>query len=139
MARRFCPVLAATQLELRDGATWVSGLCPFCWERVAFPASREGSATTVQCPCGHHPLRILALRSAGDRQTEARQARMRATVWPLILEPRIEDGFKIRAPETEKIDERDWGEERRPLETEFKTEAATRAATSTRFRFADSL
>jgi hypothetical protein len=57
-------VLAQTELEERDGATWVSGLCPYCWERLAYRAPPEGTTVTVQCPNGH-ALRIVELRSAG--------------------------------------------------------------------------
>jgi hypothetical protein len=57
-------VLTHTRLEQRDGATWVSGLCSFCWERLAFRAPPRGSAADVQCPNGH-PLRIEDKRSEG--------------------------------------------------------------------------
>jgi hypothetical protein len=57
-------VLIETRLEDRDGAEWVSGLCPFCWERVAFRAPRPGAAEIEQCPNGH-PVRIVDLRSEG--------------------------------------------------------------------------
>jgi hypothetical protein len=46
-------VLADTRLEFRDGATWVSGLCPSCWERLAFHAPPRGSTAQVRCPNGH--------------------------------------------------------------------------------------
>lgn len=46
-------VLAETRLEERDGATWVSGLCPFCWERIAFHAPPRGSNAEMKCPNGH--------------------------------------------------------------------------------------
>jgi hypothetical protein len=58
------PVLAETQLEDRDGATWVSGLCPVCWQRLAFHAPPQGTSTEVQCPNGH-ALRIAEQTSAG--------------------------------------------------------------------------
>lgn len=45
--------LAETELEERDGGTWVSGLCPGCWERFAFPAPPRGRAVRVRCPNGH--------------------------------------------------------------------------------------
>jgi hypothetical protein len=55
-------VLIETRLEDRDGIEWVSGLCPFCWERLAFAAPRP--AAEVQCPNGH-PVRIVEHRSEG--------------------------------------------------------------------------
>ncbi len=58
-------VLAETQLEERDGATWVSGLCPGCGERVAFHARPRGLVVQVQCPSGHS-LRIVEQTSAGS-------------------------------------------------------------------------
>jgi hypothetical protein len=54
-----------TRLEERDGATWVSGICPFCWDRFAFRAPSAGEVATVPCPNGH-PLRIERQRSAGE-------------------------------------------------------------------------
>lgn len=60
-------VLAQTELEERDGATWVSGLCPYCWERLAYVAPPEGITVNVRCPNGH-PLSIVELRSAGERR-----------------------------------------------------------------------
>lgn len=60
-------VLAQTRLEERDGATWVSGLCPFCWERFAFRAPAPGATAVVECPRGLHPLRIADRTSAGAR------------------------------------------------------------------------
>lgn len=66
-----CPVLEETELLERNGATWVRGRCPFCWEHVAFRAPPEGSSTVVDCPSGHHPLRIVELRSAGRRRQVA--------------------------------------------------------------------
>ena len=56
------PELIETRLEERDGAMWVSGICSYCWERMAFRAPRPGSL--VQCPHGH-PLRIEELHSEG--------------------------------------------------------------------------
>ena len=58
-------VLAETQIEERDGASWVTGLCPACWERFAFQTPpRRGPAAHVQCPNGHL-LRIVEQTSAG--------------------------------------------------------------------------
>ena len=57
-------VLAETQLEERDGRTWVSGLCPACWQRHAFPAPARGQTVLVSCPEGHL-LRIVEQTSAG--------------------------------------------------------------------------
>lgn len=59
-------LLIETRLEERDGATWVSGICPFCWDRFAFPAPPAGEVVHVPCPNGH-PLRIEDRRSAGTR------------------------------------------------------------------------
>jgi hypothetical protein len=64
-------VLAQTEIEERDGGTWVSGLCPYCWERLAYLAPPEGTTVTVQCPNGH-ALRIVELRSAGRHPAEQR-------------------------------------------------------------------
>jgi len=58
-------VLAETHLEERDGATWVSGVCPFCGERFAFQAPPRGMSVRVPCPNGGHLLRITELTSAG--------------------------------------------------------------------------
>ena len=57
-------VLAETRLEERDGATWVSGLCPYCWERLAFRAPPRGRCVTVRCS-SNHPLRIVDQTSEG--------------------------------------------------------------------------
>ncbi len=57
-------VLVETRLEERDGATWVSGYCPYCWERIAFLAPPPGTTPRVACPNGH-PLRIADQRSEG--------------------------------------------------------------------------
>jgi hypothetical protein len=59
-------LLIETRLEERDGATWVSGICPFCWDRFAFRAAAPGEVVRVPCPNGH-PLRIENRRSAGAR------------------------------------------------------------------------
>jgi hypothetical protein len=58
-------VLAETRIEERDSATWVSGLCPFCWERVAYRMPPAGRDVAVYCPRGLHLLRIVDLTSAG--------------------------------------------------------------------------
>jgi hypothetical protein len=56
--------LIDTRLEERDGAVWVTGLCPSCWERVAEHAPAEDSTATVRCPNGH-VLVVVDQRSAG--------------------------------------------------------------------------
>jgi hypothetical protein len=56
--------LIETRIEERDGATWVTGLCPFCWERFGFHAPPEGKTPLVTCPNGHN-LRIVERHSAG--------------------------------------------------------------------------
>ncbi len=53
-----------TRIEQRDGGTWVTGLCPYCWERVAVLTAHDGTATTAQCTNGHQ-LAIVEHRSAG--------------------------------------------------------------------------
>ncbi len=53
-----------TRLEVRDGGTWVTGLCPFCWERVAVRTASDGTATSARCSNGHR-LAIVEHRSAG--------------------------------------------------------------------------
>jgi hypothetical protein len=60
-------VLTQTRLEQRDGASWVSGRCSFCWERLAFRAPPRGLTVRVQCPNGH-PLRIEDQTSDGATQ-----------------------------------------------------------------------
>jgi hypothetical protein len=61
-------VLAETRLEERDGSTWVSGLCPYCWERYFFRAPPVGTTVTVRCP-NEHTLQIV------DQTSEGSQAR----------------------------------------------------------------
>jgi hypothetical protein len=65
-------VLAETQLEERDGALWVSGRCPPCWERFAFrvPARGRSTGEHVRCPNGHL-LRIAEQTSAGGSHARA--------------------------------------------------------------------
>jgi hypothetical protein len=58
-------VLTQTRLEERDGAIWVTGICPFCWDRVAFHAPPLGTNIEVRCPNGH-PLRIADQTSEGE-------------------------------------------------------------------------
>ena len=58
--------LIETRIEDRDGATWVTGLCPLCWERIAAHAPAEGDHVTFDCPNGH-PIEVVELRSAGTR------------------------------------------------------------------------
>jgi hypothetical protein len=67
MAQAADSVLVQTRLEERDGAIWVTGVCPFCWERLAFRAPPRGTSVEVQCPNGH------ALRIA-DQTTEGTAA-----------------------------------------------------------------
>jgi hypothetical protein len=59
------PKLIETQIEERDGATWITGLCPFCWEHYSFHAPPQGAPATVRCPNGH-TLRIVERHSAGN-------------------------------------------------------------------------
>jgi hypothetical protein len=54
-----------TRIEERDGGTWVTGLCPYCWERVAVLTAHDGTATAARCSSGHH-LAIVEHRSAGS-------------------------------------------------------------------------
>ena len=54
-----------TRLEERDGGTWVTGLCPFCWERVAALLAPDGTVASAQCPNGHR-LAVVERRSAGN-------------------------------------------------------------------------
>jgi hypothetical protein len=53
-----------TRIEERDGGTWVTGLCPYCWERVAVRTARDGTATAARCSNGHR-LAVVDHRSAG--------------------------------------------------------------------------
>ena len=57
--------LIETRLELRDGAVWLVGLCPGCWEHVAVRASAYGQPSTVTCENGHI-LRVNDPRSEGS-------------------------------------------------------------------------
>lgn len=52
-----------TRLELRDGAVWLAGLCPRCWEHFAITMPQRGAR--VKCPNGH-TLRVASLRSEGQ-------------------------------------------------------------------------
>ncbi len=54
-----------TRIEERDGGTWVTGLCPYCWERVAVLTAHDGTATAARCSNGHR-LAIVEHRSAGS-------------------------------------------------------------------------
>jgi hypothetical protein len=56
--------LIETRLEERDGATWVSGLCPKCRDRVTAKESPTGVVSPVRCSNGHE-LRVGPTRSAG--------------------------------------------------------------------------
>jgi hypothetical protein len=53
-----------TKIEERDGARWVSGKCPACWERLAFLAPPRGLTVIAVCPNGHN-LRIAQQTTAG--------------------------------------------------------------------------
>jgi hypothetical protein len=53
-----------TRLEDRDGGTWITGLCPFCWERLAVRLARDAAVQSAQCPNGHR-LSVVERRSAG--------------------------------------------------------------------------
>jgi hypothetical protein len=66
MAQPTEDVLTETRLEERDGGIWVTGLCPYCWERLEFRAPPSGTSAVVQCPNGH-PLRIADRTSEGSR------------------------------------------------------------------------
>jgi hypothetical protein len=57
--------LIETRIEERDGATWVTGLCPLCWERCALVAPALGTPATGHCPNGHE-VEINSRRSAGE-------------------------------------------------------------------------
>jgi hypothetical protein len=57
--------LIETRIEERDGTTWITGLCVFCWERFGFHAPPEGTTPLVACPNGHD-LRIVERHSAGE-------------------------------------------------------------------------
>jgi hypothetical protein len=59
--------LIQTHLEDRDGGTWVSGLCPFCWERVAERGAQDTIPVAVTCPNGHR-LAVLEAHSAGEEE-----------------------------------------------------------------------
>jgi hypothetical protein len=54
-----------TRLEERDGGTWVTGLCPFCWERVAALLAPDGTVGPTRCANGHR-LAVVERRSAGN-------------------------------------------------------------------------
>ncbi|MGD0678222.1 MAG: hypothetical protein ABSC94_22660 [Polyangiaceae bacterium] len=57
--------LIDTRVEERDGATWITGLCPFCWERVAVRDPSVDSTATARCPNGHL-LHIDERHSSGE-------------------------------------------------------------------------
>jgi hypothetical protein len=56
--------LVQTQIEDRDGRTWVTGLCSYCWERVGVHAPEDGAHVTTWCPNGHR-VAVEEQRSAG--------------------------------------------------------------------------
>ncbi len=57
--------LIETHLEVRDGAVWLVGLCPGCWELVAVRARALDESRRVTCANGH-TLRVKELRSEGS-------------------------------------------------------------------------
>jgi hypothetical protein len=73
MAQAADSVLTQTRLEERDGAIWVTGFCPFCWERLAFHAPPRGTSISVHCPNGH-PLRIVDQTTEGSTSPGASPA-----------------------------------------------------------------
>ena len=56
--------LIDTTTEDRDGATWVTGRCPLCWERCAVRAPAIGVPPTLRCPNGHS-LELVERHSGG--------------------------------------------------------------------------
>jgi hypothetical protein len=72
MHQSFQPQLLATRLEERDGATWVSGRCSFCWQRVAVRQPPPGVAAVALCE-NHHPF------------ASPTQKRRRASPLPAVL------------------------------------------------------
>lgn len=62
-------LLLETRLERRDGDTWLTGLCSFCWERVGF---RE-SDSPVRCKNGH-ALRVVDRQCVGACAAHPRPA-----------------------------------------------------------------
>ena len=57
------PKVVETRLEERDGGTWITGLCPFCWERVAVLMAGDAAPASTRCSSGHQ-LAIVEQRSA---------------------------------------------------------------------------
>ena len=57
------PKVVETRLEERDGGTWITGLCPFCWERLAVLMAADAAPTSTRCSSGHQ-LTIVEQRSA---------------------------------------------------------------------------
>lgn len=55
-------LLLETRLEHRDGDTWVTGLCSFCWERLGFRGLEPGSV--ARCKNGH-AIRVLERQCVG--------------------------------------------------------------------------
>lgn len=56
-------VLLETRLEYRDGGTWLTGLCSFCWSRLHFRDVADGQ-TTVRCD-NDHAVRIVERQCVG--------------------------------------------------------------------------
>ncbi len=69
-------VLLETRLERRDGGTWLTGLCSFCWERVAF--RDPGESPTVRCKNGH-TLHIVERQCVGACALHGRPGRVQET------------------------------------------------------------
>jgi hypothetical protein len=55
-------ILLETRLERRDGATWITGLCSFCWERRAFRDAEVG--TVARCK-NDHAIHIVERQCVG--------------------------------------------------------------------------
>jgi hypothetical protein len=58
-----------TRVEERDGKEWVTGLCPYCWERVAVAKTTDELPASAECPNGH-VLAVLESHSAGDTTSD---------------------------------------------------------------------
>ncbi len=69
--------LVHTQIEERDGGVWVSGLCPYCWERVTrrVPGDRAEDAVPAHLKCTNgHELEVLDPHSAGKAEQPKHRA-----------------------------------------------------------------
>lgn len=56
-------VLLETRLEHRDGGTWLTGLCSFCWVRLGFRDLAEGQ-TSLRC-VNDHALHVVERQCVG--------------------------------------------------------------------------